>query len=46
MDPLYLSGLSTSVVLAVVLKVVITFVFLLIATMFAWSGSSARSTPT
>jgi NADH-quinone oxidoreductase subunit H len=33
MDPLYVSGLSTSVVLAVVLKVVITFVFLLIATM-------------
>ncbi|MGI8662793.1 MAG: NADH-quinone oxidoreductase subunit NuoH [Acidimicrobiales bacterium] len=33
MDPLFLSGLSSSVVLAVLLKVVITFVFLLIATM-------------
>ncbi|MEO7556611.1 MAG: complex I subunit 1 family protein, partial [Acidimicrobiales bacterium] len=33
MDPLFVSGLSTSVVIAVVVKVVITFVFLLIATM-------------
>lgn len=33
MDPLFVSGLSASVVLAVLLKVVITFVFLLLATM-------------
>ncbi|MEY2570447.1 MAG: NADH-quinone oxidoreductase subunit, partial [Acidimicrobiaceae bacterium] len=33
MDPLFSSGISTSVVVVVLIKTVVTFVFLLIATM-------------